>query len=160
MMSLSAEQQVLMVARERLPELDELADRTTLRLAAMQSYVREYRQYCWPVNSIDDFKLAPFHLLASEGAVHVDKPHTWHTETLAQLCAADTKLLLATPFKIVDANDVASWRVCDCLVDGADLHWPRRHGGQTRGLYYQRQTLCPACDQVSWAGVPAHHLWP
>ena len=82
MMSLGAEQRVLMKARKRLPELAELADRTMLRLAAMQNYVREYRQYCWPVNSIDDLKLAPFHLLASEGAVHTDKPHTWHMETL------------------------------------------------------------------------------
>ena len=108
MMALSAEQQVLMKARQRLPELDELADRTTLRLTAMQNYVREYRQYCWPVTSMDDLKLAPFHLLASEDAVHIDKPHTWHMETLARLCAADTKLLLATPFRIVDVNDAAS----------------------------------------------------
>jgi protein phosphatase len=107
-MALSAEQRVLMKARERLPELGELADRTTLRLTAMQNYVREYRQYCWPVSSIDDLKLAPFHLLASEGWVHTDKPHTWHMETLARLCAADTKLLLATPFRIVDVHDAAS----------------------------------------------------
>ena len=31
-------------------------------------YVEAYRRYCWPVASIDDLKLAPFHLLASEGA--------------------------------------------------------------------------------------------
>ena len=30
-------------------------------------YVDAYRRYCWPVQSLPDLKLAPFHLLASEG---------------------------------------------------------------------------------------------
>ena len=30
-------------------------------------FVAAYRQYCWPVESLDDLKLAPFHLLATEG---------------------------------------------------------------------------------------------
>ena len=46
-------------------------------------YPEAYRRYCWPVNSVDDLKLAPFHLLATEGQVHVDKPHDWHMEILA-----------------------------------------------------------------------------
>jgi protein phosphatase len=33
------------------------------------------RHYCWPVKSIEDLKLAPFHLLATEGSVHTDKQH-------------------------------------------------------------------------------------
>ena len=83
------------------------------RLDALEQYVREYRQYCWPVNSLDDLKLAPFHLLASEGAVHTDKRHTWHMEMLARLCTADERLLLATPFQIVDLNDGVS---CDAAI--------------------------------------------
>ena len=68
-----------------------------------------YRRYCWPVESLADLKLAPFHLLASEGRVHSDKPHTWHMDTLARLCAADpTDLLLATPHKTIDVTDEAS----------------------------------------------------
>jgi hypothetical protein len=61
--SLIAEHHLLAQVRERISGLDELADRTTLRLHAMQQYVREYQRYCWPVESLDDFKLAPFHLL-------------------------------------------------------------------------------------------------
>jgi protein phosphatase len=53
-------------------------------------------------------KLAPFHLLASEGAVHADKQHTWHMELLGRLCSADSALLLATPFRVVDLNEPAS----------------------------------------------------
>ncbi len=69
-----------------------------------EDYVRAYRQYCWPVGSLADLKLAPFHLLATEGQVHTGKDHVWHMETLAKLCAADTGLLLATPYKLVDVT--------------------------------------------------------
>ena len=62
-----------------------------------------YRHYCWPVRSLEDFKLAPFHILASEGAVHTDKNHQWHMETLARL--AHDKLFVATPFQIVETSD-------------------------------------------------------
>jgi protein phosphatase len=67
-----------------------------------------YRRYCWPVASVGDLRLAPFHLLASEGAVHVDKDHLWHMETLAALCQADPDLLTATPHRLVDLADPAS----------------------------------------------------
>ena len=38
---------------------------------------------------LDGVKLAPFHLLASEGRVHTDRDHVWHMDTLARLAAAD-----------------------------------------------------------------------
>jgi protein phosphatase len=106
--ALTAEHEAIAEAGARVEGLTELQERTAARLGAIEGYIREYRQYCWPVASLDDLKLAPFHLLASEGAVHTDKRHTWHMEMLARLCAADTKLLLATPFQIVDLNDAAS----------------------------------------------------
>ena len=80
------------------------SSRERQRMAA--DYVAAYRRYCWPVNSVADLKLAPFHLLASEGAVHVDKPHDWHMQTVARL--ADGGVLIATPHRIVDLADTAS----------------------------------------------------
>jgi protein phosphatase len=74
------------------------------RMAA--DYVAAYRRYCWPVSGVADLELAPFHLLASEGAVHTDKPHNWHMQTLARL--ADDGVLIATPHRIVDLADPAS----------------------------------------------------
>ena len=74
-----------------------------------ERYVDAYRHYCWPVDSIDDLKLAPFHILATQGKVHTDKDHLWHMETLAEICRADTsQLLLATPYLIVDVDDPES----------------------------------------------------
>ena len=73
-----------------------------------ERYVAAYRHYCWPVDSIDDLKLAPFHILATKGKVHIDKDHQWHMETLAKMCREDSQLLLATPYLIIDVNDPAS----------------------------------------------------
>ena len=71
-------------------------------------YIEAYRQYCWPVHTVTDLKLAPFHLLATQGAVHINKDHVWHMDTLAQLCRADEELLLATPYKVVDVTNPSS----------------------------------------------------
>lgn len=60
------------------------------------------------MNSLDDLKLAPFHLLASENRVHIDKDHVWHMESLAEVCCVDPGLLRATPFKVIDVTDPAS----------------------------------------------------
>jgi protein phosphatase len=70
-------------------------------------FVATYRQYCWPVASLTDLKLAPFHLLASEGRVHTDKNHVWHTDTLEKVCREDPELLLATSYKLVAVTDPA-----------------------------------------------------
>jgi protein phosphatase len=81
----------------------------------IERYVDAYRRYCWKVTTIDDFKLAPFHLLATEGQVHMDKNHEWHMDNLAAVCKSDEQILLATPHKTVDlssserAKDGARW---------------------------------------------------
>jgi protein phosphatase len=105
--ALSAERDAITRAMQRTVGLEDVAAEMDVRLQAVEAYTREYRQYCWPVNSLDDLKLAPFHLLATEGAVHTDKPHTWHMETLGRLCA-DDGLLLETPYRLVMLDDAKS----------------------------------------------------
>ena len=78
------------------------------RSRSASQYVAAYRRYCWEVNSLADLKLAPFHLLATEGAVHTDKNHSWHMETLAKICRSDSELLLATSYRIVDLTNSGS----------------------------------------------------
>jgi len=75
---------------------------------AARKFIAAYRQYCWPVDSLDDLRLAPFHLLATEGKVHVDRDHAWHMDTLAKICRQDPRLLVATPHKVIDVTDPAS----------------------------------------------------
>ncbi len=106
-------------ARVAVSALGELIQRATSRGLAVEDmeasfrersdlvgkYVEAYRHYCWPVNSIDDIKVAPFHLLATEGATHLDKTHVWHMETLEQLSKADPGLIVATPFRAARLAD-------------------------------------------------------
>jgi protein phosphatase len=46
--------------------------------------VDAYRHYCRPVDGIADYRLAPFHILAIEGAVHADRDHHWHMSEIAR----------------------------------------------------------------------------
>ena len=85
-----------------------LAGKITQRKEAVEKYIESYRRYCWPVNSVKDLKLAPFHLLATEGKVHVDRSHVWHMETLAKICQASDGLMVATPYKRVDITNPVS----------------------------------------------------
>ena len=85
-----------------------LIERYKQRLEAANRYVDSYRRYCWSVQSVSDLKLAPFHLLATEGQVHVQRDHAWHMEKLAELCKAGNGLLLATPCKQVDVTNTES----------------------------------------------------
>jgi protein phosphatase len=80
-------------------------DQFERRKNAISKYIRSYRQYCWPVNSIEDLKVAPFHLLATEGRVHIDKDHQWHMQGLNNICQADTRVMLSTGYKIINLAD-------------------------------------------------------
>lgn len=82
----------------RLEERSELVER----------YVASWQRYCWPVESLDDFRLAPFHLLASEGAVHAAKGHEWHLQTLGRICGQGEPLLFATSHRFVELEDEES----------------------------------------------------
>ncbi|MFQ5473515.1 MAG: polynucleotide kinase-phosphatase, partial [Dehalococcoidia bacterium] len=98
----------LAVTAERGCDMNGLLERYRAKGDCSSKFVDAYRQYCWPVASVSDLRLAPFHILASEGAVHTDEDHTWHMETLGRLCAADDELLLATANRLVDLSDPQS----------------------------------------------------
>ena len=86
--TLAAEVAALEQAAARDLDVSELLAHTTARRQMASDYIEAYRRYCWPVDSVNDLKLAPFHLLATEGKVHADKPHDWHMQTLARLAGA------------------------------------------------------------------------
>ncbi|MEN6583525.1 MAG: hypothetical protein ABFD54_13840 [Armatimonadota bacterium] len=102
---------VLEAASGNGAEVSELLDRFGSRRDIAGQYVDAYQQYCWPVSSIEDYKLAPFHILSTESGAHVDKDRIWHMETLAKVCRAldnGNSLLLATPYKVVNVTDPES----------------------------------------------------
>jgi protein phosphatase len=82
-----------------------LLERMEARQANAAAYTRAFEHYVWPVHNIADLKLAPFHLLAGEGKVHIDQCHDWHMAQLASLAAADPGLIVATPHRMIDLTD-------------------------------------------------------
>jgi polynucleotide kinase-phosphatase len=79
------------------------------RRESAANYVAAYRRYCWSVRSVDDLRLAPFHILASEGGVHIDKDHLWHMRTLARLAESDRSgNLMRTEHLVVNVTDPES----------------------------------------------------
>lgn len=105
-----------------------LLQRYNSRTEAATKYVEAYRRYCWPVQSVADLRLAPFHILATEGRVHVNRDHAWHMETIEGFCApppanaggsridaGGSRILLATPYKVVDLTAPES--------QGAGIRW-------------------------------------
>jgi protein phosphatase len=88
-------------------DIEALQTRYTARAHMVEDYIAAYRRYCWLVAGLDDLRLAPFHVLATEGSVHTDKDHRWHMRTLGDICAADERLLLATNHVEVDVTNAA-----------------------------------------------------
>lgn len=89
-------------------ELSALRDRTRARFDRAELYTAAYRRYCWPVASIDDYRIAPFHLLATEGRVHMDKDHLWHLAEPSRLADSGDELFMRTAHHLVDLDDEAS----------------------------------------------------
>jgi protein phosphatase len=104
-----------------------LAERYKQRLEAVNLYVDSYRRYCWPVRSVGDLKLAPFHLLATDGQVHIQRDHVWHMEKLAEVCKAGDGMLFATQYRQVDVTDLAS-------TEEATRWWEELTGGGGEGM--------------------------
>ena len=99
---------LLQAGAEANEEVRSLFDRYSARHEGISRYPEAYRNYCWPVQSIADLKLAPFHFLATEGKVHVDQSHEWHMNTLSQLAAKGDPMIVATPYKLVDITNPSS----------------------------------------------------
>lgn len=74
----------------------------------MENYVKAYREYCWTVKSIEDYKIAPFHILACEGNVFSREKHVWHMENIKKYITGHDPVFIATPYLCVDTDDEES----------------------------------------------------
>ena len=80
-------------------------EKYSYKKTVINNYIDAYRNYCWAIDSLEDYKLAPFHILATENAVHTDKNHQWHMENIKEICLADEKIFKITPYKLVNTQD-------------------------------------------------------
>jgi protein phosphatase len=106
-------------------DVTELGAAFAARARRADMYVEAYRRYCWPVKSLDDYRIAPFHILATEGQVHADKDHLWHMHEIARFANDGDVTLISTPHRLVDLADGAS-------VAAATAWWEQRtaEGGE------------------------------
>ena len=100
--------EALELAEQRGVGSDGVLDRFRGREQRAAAYVEAYRRYSWVVDSVDDMRVAPFHLLATSGKTYVDQDHVWHMQTLRQLAEADPRLFAETAFMEVQLADPAS----------------------------------------------------
>ena len=114
--ALRAEAAMARSASSRGVDVGDLDDRLTERAAMLDDYITAYGQYCWPIESIEDLKLAPFQLLAGEGETLALRDHEWHLEVLGRLCETDASVFRRTKAVTVDVND-------DVAVEAAVRWW-------------------------------------
>lgn len=86
----------------------ELLNRFREKKKAIDGYIDAYREYCWMVRSVDDLRIAPFHLMACEGHVFSKEKHVWHMEKIRQYCTGIDPIFMATEYICVDTADKQS----------------------------------------------------
>ncbi|HEX3647919.1 MAG TPA: polynucleotide kinase-phosphatase [Pseudonocardiaceae bacterium] len=104
---LPAAVRALTAAADRGMDVADLLARTRSRVANATAFRAAYRPYCWPVEGLAGVRLAPFQVLASEGATYHDREHAWHLAVADRLAAADD-LFLHTRRLAVDTGDAES----------------------------------------------------
>ncbi len=114
--STQALQTALLQAQQRGLEVGHLLDETDISLNNAQQFKKTYQNYCWQVQSIDDIKVAPFHIMASEGQLHTAQNHQWHMDKIELITQQDPALLMKTQSFIVDCDDQSS-------IDQATQWW-------------------------------------
>ncbi len=103
----TASRTALLAATEALKSANllDLANHYHQREEAARAYVKSYKSYCWPVATLQDYKIAPFHILASEGSAHFKKDHLWHMNLIQTLSETDPHWLKMTSYKVIDVNN-------------------------------------------------------
>ena len=90
-------------------EVSNIRARYESRLAMAEQFAAAYRHYCWNVESPADLRVAPFHVLASEGSTHTDRDHRWHMETARAMAPqGEGHIVQATENVTVSLDDAAA----------------------------------------------------
>jgi protein phosphatase len=85
-----------------------LLERTRAREVNATAFSAAYRRYSWPTDGLDGVRIAPFQLLATDGSIYSDRPHSWHLAIADRLADADPGLIAPTRRMFADTTDPAS----------------------------------------------------
>jgi protein phosphatase len=105
---LSAASDALARAAAHGAPVGDLLARFQDRGARADLYAHAWEPYVWPVSGVDDLKVAPFHLLASEGHVWFDRDHVWHMGLADRLGATGDAVIAPTRWREVELADDAA----------------------------------------------------
>ncbi|MGW6421295.1 polynucleotide kinase-phosphatase [Nocardia sp. NPDC055053] len=86
-------------------DLGDLRARTAARAGNAADFTTAYRRYCWPTTDLDGIQIAPFAVLAAEGASYAGRDHGWHLDLCDRLVAADPQTFRRTQRRVVDLSD-------------------------------------------------------
>lgn len=106
--ALPAAVEVLAAAAGRGADVAGLLARTTSRAANAEAFTAAYRRYVWPTQGLDGVQLAPFAVLAAEGAALLGRDHLWHLSVADRLVAVDRAGVRPTRRLVVDVADDGS----------------------------------------------------
>jgi protein phosphatase len=98
--------ELLTAAAERGQDVSELRTSTVSRERNAVRFTEAYGRYCWPTDGLSGVRIAPFQILAGEGANHAaSHDHGWHLDVIDRLVAAAPDRLTRTERRIVDVDD-------------------------------------------------------
>jgi protein phosphatase len=102
---LTAAADALARAMDRGVDIASIRDRFSDRVRRAESYGKAWAPYIWPVTDISDLKVAPFHLLASEGRIWYDHDHVWHMGLADRLTMSSDGVIRGTQWRTVALDD-------------------------------------------------------
>ncbi len=114
-------------ASDRGLEIATVRDRFADRAQRAALYAEAWAPYVWPVSGVGDLKVAPFHLLASEGRVWFDQDHVWHMGLADRLATAIGGVVTRTQWRTVALGD-------ERAVGDAIAWWEALTGGGGEGM--------------------------
>lgn len=129
-----------------LEALARFSDRHVADVSALKSRVERrvdnaarfdavWRGYCWEAPDIDALRIAPFHVLASEGRVHHAVRHEEHLRWVSTMVHPERSgMVVGTPHLRVDLSDSAS-------VDAAIEAWERETANGAEGMVVKPHTF-------------------
>jgi len=85
--------------------VEALRDKFLDRAVRASAYATAWEPYVWPISGIDDLRIAPFHLLTSEGRVWFDHDHVWHMQLAEKLASSGEKIIAGTRWRQVNLAD-------------------------------------------------------
>ncbi|MDE5737106.1 MAG: polynucleotide kinase-phosphatase [Oscillospiraceae bacterium] len=106
--ALASAVEVLEQVKNRTGQGTELLKQYQEKQYAIMKYSQAYGKYCWKVEKIQDFRIAPFHILAVEKNVFSQEKHCWHMEQIKKYMTGIDEIFIATPYLCVDLHDNAS----------------------------------------------------